>query len=188
MKKKIIAALVAISFATVVSAQVLYWQVNPSVTITGGSGELSWAYATLYAVASDSSTPTQLSSQKFDSSGTSSSASSYVDKDYFNVTSGDIIPAYATLSGTDYTGYSFYIELVNYDNNVVTGVARSESVSYSNLGNALQDAANFNSNWSSINAMGSNMTTFTAIPEPTSGLLLLVGAAVLGLRRKRQQM
>lgn len=184
MKKKIIAALVAIAFATVVSAQVLYWQVNPSVTITGGSDGLSWAYATLYAVASDSSTPTQLSSQKFDSDGTPSTANAYVDQKYF---SDSTAPAYATLSGTDYTGYSFYIELVNYDNNVATGVARSESIAYSNLGNALQDAANFNSDWSSINAMGSSLT-FTAIPEPTSGLLLLVGAAVLGLRRKRQQM
>ena len=186
MKKKIIAALVAISFATVVSAQVLYWQVNPSVTITGGSDGLSWAYATLYAVAGDSSPPTQLMSYKF-SDGTSSEGNVYVDKSYFEVSSGSILPAYANLVGSDYTGYSFYIELVNYDNNVATGVARSESVSYSNLGNALQDAANFNSDWSSINAMGSSLT-FTAIPEPTSGLLLLVGAAVLGLRRKRQQM
>ena len=38
---------------------------------------------------------------------------------------------------------------------------------------------------SSLTWSAGNFTTYEAAPEPTSGLLLLVGAGLLGLRRKR---
>ncbi len=185
MRNKIIAALLTATFASVVSAQVLYWQVNSDVQISGDTSKVgsTWNYAMLYAYSGDdASTATALTSYLFNSDGSSSTGSTYVDKNYFE----DNTPAYANL-GTDYTGYSFYIELVNRVDGTGTGIARSDTISYSNLGSALQNAVEFNNNWSSINALGANMTTFTAIPEPTSGLMLLVGAAILGLRRKRQQ-
>ena len=45
--------------------------------------------------------------------------------------------------------------------------------------------AEFNQNWASANAWTGGIFTPTAVPEPTSGLLLLIGAAMMGLRRKR---
>lgn len=185
MRNKIIAALLTATFASVVSAQVLYWQVNSDVTISGDTSKAgtTWNYAMLYAyTGTDASTATALTSYLFNSDGTSSTDSTYVDKNYFE----DSTPAYANLGTTDYTGYSFYIELVNRVDSTDTGIARSDAISYSNLGSALQNAVEFNNNWSSINALGAS-ATFTAIPEPTSGIMLLVGAAILGLRRKRQQ-
>lgn len=186
MKNKIIATLLTVTFASVVSAQVLYWQVNPNVEIVNSTEGTSWNYATIYAVKSDSTVAaSQLTS--YTKSSASWNESTYVDSNYFKSST----PAYADLSSIDYSGYSFYIELVNVtnagtDNQTITGVARSDSVSYDKLGTALQSAAEFNASWSSINAIGSGLT-FTAIPEPTSGLMLLVGAAILSLRRKRQQ-
>ena len=183
MKSKIIAALLTATFASVVSAQVLYWQVNPSsVTITGTSTTEGnkWNYASFWAV--KEGTASLVNSYMFNS-GSAPTEASYVDTDYLSGSA----PAYVNYTASDYTGYSFYIELTNYtDDGNDVGVARSNSFTSDNFGNALQDAANFNANWSSINAIGSGLT-FTAIPEPTSGLMLLVGAAILGLRRKRQQ-
>ncbi len=182
MKNKIIAALLTATFASVVSAQVLYWQVKPDVTISGTSTTEGnkWNYASFWAVNSDN-TASLVTSYTFNTDKTVTDVS-YVDTTYL---SGNT-PAYVNYTSTDYTGYSFYIELTNSSGDTDVGVARSNTFDSSSFGNALQDAANFNANWTSINAIGSGLT-FTAIPEPTSGLMLLVGAAILGLRRKRQQ-
>lgn len=182
MKSKITAALLTATFASVVSAQVLYWQVNPSVSITGTSTTEGnkWNYASFWKVDSENNA-TLVTSYTLNTG--SSTEVNYVDTTYLSGST----PAYVNYT-SDYAGYSFYIELSNYseatDTNV--GVARSTTFDSSSFGNALQDAVNFNANWSSINAVGSSLA-FTAIPEPTSGLMLLVGAAILGLRRKRQQ-
>ncbi len=183
MKSKIIAALLTATFASVVSAQVLYWQVNPSVSISGDTSKAGteWNYASFWAVNSEDGTASLVNSYMFNS-GSAPTETSYVDTDYLSGSA----PAYVNYTASDYTGYSFYIELTNKTSDGKVGVARSETFTSDDFGNALQDAANFNANWSSINAIGSGLT-FTAIPEPTSGLMLLVGAAILGLRRKRQQ-
>ena len=88
-------------------------------------------------------------------------------------------------SDTYKTGYSFYIELMNQDKSVnwYTAVAvNNNGVNYS---------------WSDIQAhvySSSSMSMTLAkplafgtahIPEPTSGLLMLFGGALLALRRRR---
>ena len=50
---------------------------------------------------------------------------------------------------------------------------------------AYMSAAEFNQNWASAKAWTGGTFTPTAVPEPTSGVLLLIGAAMMGLRRKR---
>ena len=185
MRNKLIASVCAVALASAVSAQVLYWQVNPTVNI-GGDASASgstWNYAALYAV--KDGTSQQLDSYMFNSDGTTVQ-STYVGKDYM----GGEYPAYADFGGTDYAGYSFFIELVNKvdgdSTSTITSIARSGRVSYGELGTALAASVEFDAQWSSINALGSGLT-FTALPEPTSGLMLLVGAAMLGLRRNRPQ-
>ena len=63
-------------------------------------------------------------------------------------------------------------------------VGHSETVSLDDL-RAYMSAAEFNQNWASANAWTGGIFTPTAVPEPTSGVLLLIGAAMMGLRRKR---
>lgn len=183
MRNKVLTALLTAVIASVASADILYWLVNSDVTIEGSSTVgTTWNYAALYALDSDgkivSSAP--FTSYTWDSSGDVSSGTSYIHKEAFDPM------AYAQI-GSDYSGYSFYIELANIQGETTTGIARSTQVSASELSKAISSSAEFNAGWSSINAMGSSGLTFTAIPEPTSGLMLLVGAAILGLRRKRQQ-
>lgn len=81
--------------------------------------------------------------------------------------------------------YSFAIELGNYDyqTGTWTMIAASETMSYTSLveGGHIVD-------WETIDADDPvvwNPTTYV-VPEPSSGLLVLLGGALLALRRKRR--
>ena len=81
--------------------------------------------------------------------------------------------------------YSFIVELGNIDSSDNwTTVATSASAAYSDLGDFIHETFDINPGqigvWSP--------TTFTAsVPEPSSGLLMAVGLALLALRRKRAE-
>ena len=78
--------------------------------------------------------------------------------------------------------YAFIIELGNYDGSDWSTLALSEATSYADLAanHNIETASNYNPNpitpW---------MPTSYVVPEPTSGMLVLVGAALLALRRRR---
>ncbi len=85
---------------------------------------------------------------------------------------------------SDYASGSFVIELGNYEDGKWTVLAVSESVSYGDLASARAIAdtdvgvdPNVMVPW--------NPKTYV-VPEPSSGLMLVVGAALLALRRKRE--
>ena len=78
--------------------------------------------------------------------------------------------------------YSFIIELGNIDSSDNwTTVATSASVAYSSLGNYIHEAFDINPGQTAI----WSPTSFTAVPEPSGGLLMTMGLALLALRRKR---
>lgn len=80
--------------------------------------------------------------------------------------------------------YSFIVELGNIDaQDNWTTVATSASASYSSLGDYIHET--FDINPGQIAVWSPNM--FTAVPEPSSGLLTLIGFAFLALRRKRKE-
>lgn len=78
--------------------------------------------------------------------------------------------------------YAFIIELGNWDGSNWSTLAVSETVSYNSL-----DA---NSHIDHVSGVNPNpitpwVATSYVVPEPTSGMLVLVGAALLALRRRR---
>lgn len=85
--------------------------------------------------------------------------------------------------GMDVAGASFYVELLNESGD---SLAQSASFTYS----ALLDGGFFDVNHpgsiAPVNHTGAAVFSgYTAVPEPTSGLLMLLGVAGLALRRRR---
>ena len=81
--------------------------------------------------------------------------------------------------------YSFIVELGNIDSSDNwTTVATSAAATYSSLGNYIHQTFDINPGQIAVWAP----TTFSVpVPEPSSGLLTLIGFAFLALRRKRKE-
>ena len=80
--------------------------------------------------------------------------------------------------------YSFIVELGNIDSSDNwTTVATSAAATYSSLGDYIHETFDINPGQIAVWAP----STFTAVPEPSSGLLALMGFAILALRRKRKE-
>ena len=79
--------------------------------------------------------------------------------------------------------YSFIVELGNIDSSDNwTTVATSAAATYSSLADYIHQT--FDMNPSSMAVW--TPTSFEAVPEPSSGLLVTIGFAILALRRKRK--
>ena len=91
----------------------------------------------------------------------------------------------ADLTGYTTTGYSYYIEIVGYDSSAYPSTG-SGQLGTSELLAYAANCSNITTDLESIAAMPQAWTGGTyAAPEPTSGLLLLVGASLLALKRRK---
>lgn len=78
------------------------------------------------------------------------------------------------------SGYSFYIELVNYESSAYTPVGQGTTTSYTDL------AANIASSLTDIPKVTVwHGGPYHAVPEPTSAMLVMLGLALAGLKRRR---
>ena len=98
---------------------------------------------------------------------------------YYESSGGKVAPMLSDL-GDGSSTHSFYVELYNAS---LDSVYKGQAVSYTDLA-----ASGY------ISTGGVSLPNFTAtsgfngasVPEPTSGMLLLMGGALLALRRRRQ--
>ena len=93
------------------------------------------------------------------------------------------IPVWAYADVTRYAdaSYSFAVELGNYENGKwVKTLASTDSVPYNNMQEHI-------GTWEGINPVVKSpwKPAAYAVPEPSSGLLMLLGGALLALRRRR---
>jgi hypothetical protein len=159
--KKLLILTAAIACIGLVRADVLYWMVGDQYADDAKARGDSEA-ASLYAVYDGTAT-------KIDT-----------------VTGNDVaewygVSSFDTQLGTHAgNGYSYYVELWNGN--------QSEEVSYAS---ALQNGYITTTGMSTpspagmAGGVGSGSQTY-AVPEPTSGLLFVIGGMLLGLKRKRQ--
>jgi hypothetical protein len=90
---------------------------------------------------------------------------------------------FADLSGISDLGYSFVLELGHWENDQWINTSMEASATYQEL-----VAGKHISNWdNTAPTYGTPWTpsNFSVVPEPSSGLMVLVGTALLMLRRKR---
>ena len=99
---------------------------------------------------------------------------------YYEAVGGKVAPTLSDLGDYGSTGHSFYVELYNAS---LDSVYKGAEMSYDQLA-----ASGY------ISTGGVGLPNYTAttgfngasVPEPTSGMLLLIGGALLALRRRRQ--
>jgi len=165
--KKILILLCASALAVSASAEVaaLYWMVGDTSPVE------NYEYAKVGVVPSGSDV--------------TSSSKTYLDS-YYDAGNVSLLakgegPTYADISAYSTGSYSFFVELFNYEGGTLVSVGHGDYYSYTQL---------LDSGYISTGGLSPTMATATFtggnyIPEPTSGLLLLFGGALLALRRRR---
>ncbi len=171
------------------SAGYLYWAVSGTETVKAGTSDpykpgvystsdIQYTFARVkYTSESEWSDTVSSAATAFSNTSDGSATATYAEGDSF-VSPTATTAAILDLNSKDYASGYFFIELYDASNAVV---GHSELYSASTLQN-FYNASAFNASWG---AMNSFTPSPYSVPEPTSGLLLVVGAALLGLRRKR---
>lgn len=161
MKKLILGIAVVVAgmqLSALAEGEILYWQINNLQADAAG-----YSYAQLYYSVDGGETGTSL-----DAAGWT-----YVK----SVNAGSEIGA-ALASGMTGDTVSFFVE---YFNDANDKIGFSDATAWSALA---EYVSSVQSNPPTPQA-GAWVPNFTAVPEPTSGLLMLLGLAGLALRRKR---
>ena len=201
-----VAAILLAASSLPADEQVLYWMVDDSATVTMGDGttpnlsaflseetEDTWSAARIRVTGGNIADGESVFLNLYDSQG--------------NVMAGDLGIAFDDNAGYWGAGvpvgnqspignyaagtpeYNFIVEIGNVAWDASSGtaswtetIAKSDPVSYTWLYEANHIAATFDMNPPA--GMAWTPTAFTEIPEPSSGLLLLIGGALLELRRR----
>ena len=167
MKLKIVTAMMVLAGVMSAKADLLYWQLGGNTAASA----FDYACASIYSVSGDG-TKNLLNNVGLDNNGR---------------VEGEMIEKGSAVVAAQFTGAtasSFFIEL--YDSNMNLIAESDGNTAASDLTSYIS-AVEFSQNWNAANVWGGSAAfkAASAVPEPTSGVLLLIGAAMMGLRRKR---
>ncbi len=143
----------------------LFWEVDTAAV--SNDGIENWSYASLYYVNGNQSGALENLVGGYDGTAQKLSA---------DIFSSALVAAQL---GDGASSWSFYVELYNSAN---VAVGKSATLSYTDLSNYIKESVDM-SNLADIQRWSGG--AYTAVPEPTSAVLLMLGMALTALRRKR---
>ena len=195
MNSKLIALAVAGLVGLSASADVLYWQVNDTAAQgTGLKGTPETAYLKATATGDSASPYYVLANQNASGTDVSTGSGGAVDMSTFanggyaagvldaaKILSWADNSAYGA-SGADLSALSFFVELYDASGN---WVGQTTPQTYQSLVDSGAISSGLNPNFSGVNSAVGGGSGSYSVPEPTSGLLMLVGLGALALRRRK---
>lgn len=171
-------ALAILSFglaACAANASYLYWQVDPTAgdntagSFTYDSARIGWYEASAVEPGRVAEGSVNWSDAYYDASeGGAMELSAPLNLDSIGYNSG--------------AGYVYFIELTNYNNGNPTHVAYGEELTYSDLASKGYVSADLPDGH--LVPMSWHGGSYSAVPEPTGALLMALGLAFLGLKRR----
>jgi len=182
--KKLMIALAIVAMAAITQAASFDWKTGATGKLYEAGTTTLLASGTAYIFAADATTQQAVLTAFLDDKTwtTGSLNSKSVASGAIKATNGE-----AFNYGTGGNTYNFYVALVDGDSIFISDTVSAtaadvgfETASF-NLKNASQAAAFESSTFSA----GGWYTASAPVPEPTSGLLMLIGMAGLALRRRR---
>lgn len=193
MNSKIFALTVAALVGLSASADVLYWQVNTDgAQLKEGDGN-GPAQAYLMATADGNDNSPFYVSSNLDAAGNELGDAVGMGTFANGGTAAGVLDAAKILSwnnndapygssGADLSALSFFVELYDASGN---WVGQTTPQSYNDLVTSGAISSGLNPNFSGVNSAVGGSSGSYAVPEPTSGLLMLVGLGALALRRRK---
>ena len=194
----LLAALILLAGVLPAEEGVLYWMIDSTATVTPegggdavgmqtffstyeGAAEGSWFAARVRVTGGDIQSDTFLN--LYAGGGASLSGEDGLEFDTVGGYWGAGVPAgnQSPLGVFGSPEYSFIVEIGNVTDDSWTTVAQSAASTYSSLVNSIRQTFDLGPQ----NVVIWTPTSFTAVPEPSSGLLMAVGLALLALRRGR---
>ena len=155
------------------NAAYLYWQVNDESNVSGLDASVEYNAA-------------RVSIRNNSGATVWSSSVADVNTESYNypVSNVNIINE-TSFSAWTGEGYSYYIELGTYAGSTFTGTAISQGETYSTLAASYFNPSDSLSPSELVSVKIWHGGTYS-VPEPTSAMLMLFGAAFLGLKRKNR--
>ena len=167
---KLILTFAALFIAHLASAEMLYWMIGDSTN--GGSNSIEFNYAVVYATKDG---------EKIALPNNGEGGEIYGNEALSPITT--TTPQMTEFGeGFDWSSYSYYVELLAWDGATESTVGVSEWATY----DALVSHGAIIPSGLGIPATAHIWMPATVAPEPTSGLLILVGVSVLLLKRRCQ--